>query len=104
MIKMRDAVAWLFTSLGAALLVSSLVLVPSQGVFADGGAHVVHLGTCVAATCNSTCAGKPVTECSDSTNSCSQTTVTGCEPCGCTVDSSGTVSVCKCTGSDAVLN
>jgi len=102
MARFFDACSWLLSSLGLALLVASLMLSPSQGVFADSGhANPAIVAQCPeqfpSTACNDKCVsvvivqpGKPnENKCTDGTDqngppTCK--TTDRCKACSCNLD------------------
>jgi len=67
MMRFLDSCVWITTSLGLALLVVGLMLVPEDGVFAEEGVggpdySTIVLAPCAGPVCDSGCNGCPVRE------------------------------------------
>lgn len=91
MIRICNGLSWLLTSLGAALLICSILLVPTQRAFAD-----ILLASCPSTCSTTTCTGGNNNGgCSSSLGACKQDTDSNCANCGCS-DPDGTG--CKCRG------
>jgi len=94
MTRLYDTVGWLLSSLGLALLVCGLVLVPQNRLLSNDDG-IVTAGCAGHIVCNSGCGNRPFPNCTTNNFDCSQTTNNDCLFCVCSNDDVKEKCICK---------
>jgi hypothetical protein len=90
MARFHEVASCLLSSLGVALLIFSLLLVPSSMILATEG------GTCPGASCDSGCANRMVNSCASAfLTLCDNGSSGNCTYCGCSDNAGSTACVCQ---------
>jgi len=92
MVRLYGTLGWLSSSLGIALLLCSVILVPESRILANEG--LVAKALCFAVCQTGGCGARPVGMCSQSSEECRELTDPTCAGCYC--DTNNNVTGCTC--------